>query len=185
MSNSVSHSTHTPSTTDTVDAWYAVWTRVNHERLVVDQLAAKGFSTFLPEMGTWSKRQGQMHVVPTPMFPGYLFVRQRMDKHAYIEMLKVRGLVRILEDGWNRLTPLADDEVAAVQRVVEAKVPVFPHGPLFEGDRVRVTEGPLKGVEGTFVQDRPGCGRLVVSVGLLGRGVAVEVDCTSVTPCSH
>ena len=126
-----------------------------------------------------------MHVVPTPMFPGYLFVRQRMDKHAYIEMLKVRGLVRILEDGWNRLTPLADDEVAAVQRVVEAKVPVFPHGPLFEGDRVRVTEGPLKGVEGTFVQDRPGCGRLVVSVGLLGRGVAVEVDCTSVTPCSH
>lgn len=171
------------STPETCDAWYAVWTRSHCERLVVDQLAAKGFTAFLPEMGTWSKRQGQMHVVSTPMFPGYLFVRQRMDKHAYIEMLKVRGLVRILEDGWNRLTPIAEQEVAAVQRLVEARVPVFPHGPLHEGDRVRVTEGPLKDVEGTFIQDKPGCGRLVVSIGLLGRGVAVEVDGTSVTPC--
>jgi transcription antitermination factor NusG len=169
---------------DIHDAWYAVWTRSHCERLVVDQLTAKGFAAFLPEMGMWSKRQGQMHVVPVPMFPGYLFVRERMDKHAYIEMLKVRGLVRILEDGWTRLTPIPDHEVAAVQRVVEAKVPVFPHGPLHEGDRVRVTDGPLSGVEGTFVEDKPGCGRLVVSVGLLGRGVAVEVDGTSVIPCS-
>src|SRR5688500_16304028 len=180
MSNTQSGSAH-----ESMDAWYAVWTRSHCERLVVDQLAAKGFSTFLPEMGTWSKRQGQLHVIPTPMFPGYLFVRQRMDKHAYIEMLKTRGLVRILEDGWNRLTPIPDHEVAAVQRVVEAKVPVFPHGPMNEGDRVRVTEGVLKDVEGTFIQDKPDCGRLVVSVGLLGRGIAVEVDCTSVTPCSY
>ena len=171
------------STKETIDAWYAVWTRVHSERLVVDQLSAKGFATFLPEMGVWSKRQGQMHVIPTPMFPGYLFVRQRMDKHAYIEMLKTRGLVRILEDGWNRLTPIPDHEVAAVQRVVEAKVPVFPHA-WHEGERVRVTEGPLKDVEGTFIQDKPDCGRLIVSVGLLGRGIAVEVDCTSVTPCA-
>ena len=177
--------TDTESVCAVGDAWYAVWTRSHSERLVGDQLAAKGFSTFLPEMGTWSKRQGQMHVVPMPMFPGYLFVRQRMDKHAYIEMLKVRGLVRILEDGWNRLTPVADHEVAAVQRLVEAGVPVFPHGPLHEGDYVRVTEGPLKGVEGTFVQDKPGCGKLIVSIGLLGRGVAIEVDGTSVKPCSR
>jgi transcription antitermination factor NusG len=180
MSNPAQELTH-----ETIDAWYAVWTRSHCERLVGDQLAAKGFSTFLPEMGTWSKRQGQLHVVPMPMFPGYLFVRQRMDKHAYIEMLKVRGLVRILEDGWNRLTPLVDQEVEAVQRLVEAQVPVFPHGPLFEGDRVRVTEGPLKDVEGTFIEDKAGCGRLVVSIGLLGRGVAIEVDGTSVTPCSR
>ena len=173
------------SANETIDAWYAVWTRVHSERLVVDQLAAKGFATFLPEMGVWSKRQGQMHVIPAPMFPGYLFVRQRMDKHAYIEMLKTRGLVRILEDGWNRLTPIPDHEVAAVQQVVEAKVPVFPHGPMHEGDRVRVTDGALKGVEGTFIQDKPDCGRLIVSVGLLGRGIAIEVDCTSVTPCSY
>src|SRR5688572_21122937 len=142
------------SANDTIDAWYAVWTRVHSERLVVDQLSAKGFAAFLPEMGVWSKRQGQMHVIPAPMFPGYLFVRQRMDKHAYIEMLKTRGLVRILEDGWNRLTPVPDQEVAAIERLLEANVPMFRHGAMHEGDHVRVTSGPLTGLEGVFVQDR-------------------------------
>jgi len=166
------------------EAWYAVWTKSHCERLVLDQLSAKGFPAFLPEVGMWSKRLGRMHVVPVAMFPGYVFVRHQMDKHAYIEMLKVRGLVRILEDGWNRLTPIPDHEVESVERVMQAKVPVFRHA-LHEGDRVRVKEGPLAGVEGVFVQDKPGTGRLIVSVGLLGRGIAVEVDGTSVSPCSH
>ena len=166
------------------DAWYAIWTRSHCERLVLDQLSAKGFAAFLPEIGVWSKRQGKMHVVPAPMFPGYLFVKQRMDKHAYIEMQKVRGLVRILEDGWTRLTPIPDQEVEAVERVQQAGVPMFRHGALQEGDHVRVTGGPLTGVEGMFIEDHPGTGRLVVSVGLLGRGVAVEIDGTSVERCS-
>ena len=165
------------------DNWYAIWTRSHSVRLVFDQLSALGFSTFLPELGMWSKRQGQMHVVSTPMFPGYLFVRDRMDKHAYIEMLKVRGLVRILENGWTRLTPIPDEEVTSIERVMQSGVPVFPHA-LHDGDRVRVTDGPLKGVEGVFVADRRDTGRLVVSIGLLGRGIAVEVDCTNVTPCT-
>jgi transcription antitermination factor NusG len=166
------------------DAWYAIWTRSHCERLVLDQLSAKGFTAFLPEIGVWSKRQGRMHVVNAPMFPGYLFVRQRMDKHAYIEMQKVRGLVRILEDGWTRLTPIPDSEVEAVARVQQAGVPMFRHGALHHGDLVRVTDGPLTGVEGIFVEDHPGTGRLVVSVGLLGRGVAVEIDGTSVERCA-
>ena len=165
------------------DAWYAIWTRSHCERLVHDQLSAKGFASFLPEIGLWSKRQGRLHVVPAPMFPGYLFVRHSMDKHAYIEMQKVRGLVRILEDGWNRLTPIPDQEVEAVERVQQAGLPMFRHGAMHQGDHVRVTAGPLTGVEGIFVQDN-GTGRLVVSVGLLGRGVAVEIDGTGVEPCS-
>jgi transcription antitermination factor NusG len=164
-------------------AWYAIWTRSHSERLVYDQLSALGFSAFLPELGMWSKRQGQMHVVPMPMFPGYLFVRDSMDKHAYIEMLKVRGLVRILENGWTRLTPIPDEEVSSIERVMQAGLPMLPHA-LHEGDLVRVTEGPLKGVEGVFVQDKPESGRLIVSIGLLGRGIAVEVNCTSITPVS-
>ena len=165
------------------DAWYAIWTRSHSERLVHDQLAALGFSAFLPELGIWSKRQGRMHVVPSPMFPGYLFARTHMDKHAYIEMLKVRGLVKILENGWTRLTPIPEEEVQSIERVMQAGVPMLPHA-LQEGDMVRVTDGPLKGVEGVFLKDKPDSGRLIVSVGLLGRGVAVEVDCCSITPCS-
>lgn len=165
-------------------AWYAVWTHSHCERLVSDHLAARGFEAFLPEMRTWSKRAGKKRLMQVPMFPGYLFVRHAIDKHSYVEMLKVRGLVRVLEGGWSKLTPIPDDEIAAIQRIAGADVPVLPHASLVQGARVRVTDGPLTGLEGVFVQDKPAKGRLIASVALLGRSVAVEVDCTSVAAVS-
>jgi transcription antitermination factor NusG len=164
-------------------AWYAVWTRSHYEYTVRDQLQAKGFDAFLPEMGQWSRGAGSQRVVRAPIFPGYLFVRACMDKHRYIDALSVRGIVKILEDGWKRLTPVEDHEVSALELVHQSDLPVLPHSSMVQGDHVRVTAGPLSGAEGYFVQDHPSKGRLVVSIGLLGRGVAVELDCTAVTPC--
>lgn len=161
-------------------AWYAVWTQSHFEQSVSQQLSAKGFTAFLPEMSVWSKRGGEQRLIRVPMFPGYLFVHDEMDKRSYIEILKARGVVRVLEDGWSRLTPVPDAEIDAIQQVVKAEVPVFAHDSLSRGDRVEVTEGPLAGLEGLFVQDRPTKGRLVLNVNLLGRSVAVEVDCTAV-----
>jgi transcription antitermination factor NusG len=165
------------------NAWYGVWTRSHCERQVAEHLSAKGFPAFLPEMGLWSTRAGQTRVIHVPMFPGYLFVHAAMDKQRYVEMLKVRGIVRILEDGWTRLTPIPDAQVHAIQRLVDAQVPVFPYPHLRHGDRVRVVDGPLTGLEGIFVHDKLRKGRLVLSVDLLGRSVSAEVDCTAVTPC--
>jgi transcription antitermination factor NusG len=161
-------------------AWYAVWTQSHFEQSVSQQLSAKGFDAFLPEMTIWSKRGGEQHLIKVPMFPGYLFVRDEMDKSSYIEILKARGVVRILEDGWTRLTPVPDVEIDAIRQVVTADVPVYAHDHLSRGDRVEVTDGPLTGLEGFFVQDKPTKGRLVLNVELLGRSVAVEVDCTAV-----
>jgi transcriptional antiterminator NusG len=174
---------HQPRT-DGRQAWYAVWTQSHYENIVAGQLSAKGFSAFLPEMSVWSKRDGQMRVIRVPMFPGYLFVRDSMDKTSYIEILKSRGVVRILEDGWTRLTPVPDEEIEAIQQVVGADVPVFPHANLAQGARVTVTEGPLAGLEGIFIQGKATKGRLVINVELLGRSVAVEVDGSAVKACS-
>jgi transcription antitermination factor NusG len=119
-------------------------------------------------------------MVRMPLFPGYLFVRGVMEKERYIDILKVRGIVKVLEDGWTRLTPIPEDEISALQQIVDADVPVFPHPHLKQGDRVRVIAEPLAGLEGIFVQDKSSKGRLVVSVDLLGRSVAVELDVTDV-----
>ena len=162
--------------------WYAIWTRSNCERLVADQLAGKGFATFLPEMAARSTRDGKAHIVPVPMFPGYLFLRHTLDKRSYVDILKARGIVRILEGGWQRLTPIANEEVGAIQRLVESGVPILPHVYFREGDPVRVVAGPLAGVEGMFLRDKPHRGRLVVSVNLLQTSVAVEVDAAFVEP---
>ncbi len=98
------------------------------------------------------------------MFPGYLFIHHGMEKKSYIEILNARGVVRVLEGGWNRLTPIADGEMEGIQRVVKAGVPVSPHLYFNQGDRVRVLDGPLTGLEGIFVRDKPNKRRLVVSI---------------------
>jgi transcription antitermination factor NusG len=163
-------------------AWYAAWTRSHCERTVAQQLSARGFETFLPEIATWSRRGGEAHLIQAPMFPGYLFVRAAIDKQRYVDMLKVRGLVRVLGDGWDRLAPVCAAEIEAIQRVVDANVAVMPHAHLACGDRVVVVSGPLAGVEGIFVQQQPQKGRLVLSVNLLGRSVAIEIDRFAIVP---
>jgi len=169
--------------------WYAVWVRSHFEQLVQDQLSARGFRPFLPTIKTWSRRGGTRHVIPVPMFPGYLFVHHAMDKHGYVQVLQARGVVRILGERWDRLAPVDDAEIAAIQQLSKTDVHVLPHPYLREGQRVRIVDGPLTGLEGVLLQVKPGKGLLVVSLELLQRSVAVEVDCTRVvsigTPPPH
>ena len=159
--------------------WYALWTKSHCEQLVCDQLAAKGFQVFLPKIEVWSRRNGGRHCISVPMFPGYLFLHQAMDLNSYIEVLKTRELVRILGDGRNRLAVVPDAEVDAIQKVVQAHLPALLYPYLREGQRVRITKGPLAGVEGILVHTKPNKGLLVLSIELFHRSVAVEVDCTS------
>ena len=158
--------------------WYAVWSKSHCEQMVFDQLAAKGFQVFLPKMEVWSRRNGGRHRISVPMFPGYLFLHHAMDLNSYIEVLKTRELVRILGDGRDRLAVIPDAEVEAIQKVVQAHLPSLLYPYLHEGQRVRITKGPLAGVEGILVHTKPNKGLLVLSIELFQRSVAVEVDCT-------
>jgi transcriptional antiterminator NusG len=162
--------------------WFALWTHSHCEHLVRDQLVAKGFEAFLPTIRTWSRRAGRQRLIPLPMFPGYLFVHQAMDKRSYVEIAKSKGLVRILGARWDHLTAVSDTEVEALQRIQSTELAVMPHPYLREGQRVRINDGPLAGVEGILVRTRPSRGLLVLSVDLLHQSVAVELDCTLVTP---
>jgi transcriptional antiterminator NusG len=178
----ISQATSNPSMSSAQANWFALWTHPHCEPLVENQLAAKGFSTLLPMISVWSRRGGNRHLIRIPMFPSYLFVRHSMDKQSYVEIVKTRGLTRILGDRWDRLAVIDDADIEAIQRVMQAEVPVLPHPYLREGQRVRITDGPLKDVEGLLVHVKPNKGHLVLSIELLQRSVAVEVDCTQVAP---
>ena len=160
--------------------WYALYTRSHGEQLVYGQLAAKGFHVFLPKIQIWSRRAGQPHLIATPMFPTYLFLRHAMGKLTYLEVRKARGLVRILGERWDRLGVVPDAEIEAIQKVVYARLPALPYPYLKEGQHVRITDGPLEGTEGIFVRSKLTKGLLVLSVDLLQRSIVVEVDCSAV-----
>lgn len=160
--------------------WHVLWTRSNCEQLVHDQLTAKGYEMFLPRVGRWSRRGGLRYLAHIPMFSGYLFIRQAMDKGNYIEVCKARGLARILGDRWDRLGTVPDREIEAIQKVVGADMPTVTHPYLREGQRVRVIRGPLANAEGILLKTEPKEGLLVLSVDLLRRSIAVRIDCTLV-----
>jgi transcriptional antiterminator NusG len=166
----------------TTNTWYALWTASHCERLVRDQLVGRGFDAFLPESPIWSRRGGTRRLIEAPMFPGYLFLRHAMDKASYVEVKKTRGLVQVLGDSWDRLHAIPADEIEAIRRVHEARVPALPHPYLRVGQPVRLVGGPLAGLRGVLSQTSPDRGVVVLSVHMLARSVAVQVACTDVEP---
>jgi transcription antitermination factor NusG len=158
--------------------WRVLWTHSNCEQLVCDQLGAQGFELFLPTIEAWSRRGGVRHRARIPLFGGYLFLRHTMDKASYLEVCKARGLVRVLGKRWNELETVPDSEIGAIQKLIHSELPILPYPYLREGQRVRITDGPLADVEGILVRGNPRTGLLVVSVELLRRSVAVHLDCT-------
>ena len=112
------------------------------------------------------------------MFRAYLFLRHAVDKASYLEVCRARGLVRLLGQRWDQLEAVPDSEIDAIQKLVRSELPIFPYPYLREGQRVRITDGPLANVEGMVVRGNPKKGLLVVSVELLRRSVAVHLDCT-------
>jgi transcription antitermination factor NusG len=160
-------------------AWYAVWTRSHCEQLVTEQLQAKGFSVFLPKVLRWARSARGRCKAERILFPGYLFVDAVLDKRAHAAILESRGVVRVLGDGWDRLARVPEEEMHAVRRMTAA-AGAFAHDVPIDGDRVRITGGPLQGLEGWFIRARPARGLFVISVTLLHRSVAVEVDAAHV-----
>jgi transcription antitermination factor NusG len=77
--------------------------------------------------------------------------------------------------------PIPDREIEAIQAVTRSGLPVKPWPFLKVGQRVVVTAGPLRGVEGILIEFRK-TWHVIVSVELLQRSVAAEVDLDSVSP---
>jgi transcription antitermination factor NusG len=164
--------------------WHVLWTHSNCEEVVHEQLTAWGFHPFLPRIDTWSQRGGRQRLASRPLFPGYLFLNDRLDKRSHTRVRGARGLARVLGEGWERPAVVPAGEIDGIRTLVSARVPAFAHPYLREGRRVRIVAGPLAGVDGVLAKVCPGKGLVVLSVHLLQRSVAVEVDCTQVAPSS-
>jgi transcription antitermination factor NusG len=168
------------TTGESAAAWHVLWTRSNCEQKVTDHLSATGFHPFLPKVSSWSWRAGRRHLIHTPLFPGYLFLNDALDKASHVELRKSPGLAAVLGDGWDRPARVPAHEVEAIRRVVGSGAEVRPHPYLREGQRVRIVTGPLGGLDALLVRQRPSRGLVVVSVHLLQRSVAVELDISEV-----
>jgi len=157
--------------------WFALQVRARYELGIADHLDGKGYELFLPLYKCRKRWSDRVKEVEAPLFPGYLFCR--LNPQDRLPILKTPGVIQVV--GMNR-TPTAVDEheIQAIQAMVASGIPNQPWPFLATGDRVRIESGPLTGLEGILVEFK-GNHRLVLSVTLLQRSVAVEIDSAFVT----
>ena len=158
--------------------WFAlqVWSR--RESLTATYLQGQGYECFLPLSKSIRRWSDRMKEVEQPLFPGYLFCR--FDLHNRGPILMTPGVWQIVGMGRTPM-PVEESEVEAIRQALASGLPsqLWPY--LRIGQRVRVNHGCLNNLEGILINFK-GSNRVVLSVTLLQRSVAMEIDLAWVTP---
>ena len=125
-----------------------------------------------PARGTTGASGGRSFASYIPFFPGYVFLR------GNTQVLRDNLVVRLLDVPDQALL---DVELGQLRDLQKAGAPLIPFPWLGPGDAVRIQEGPFRGYLGVVVREK-GTQRLVVSVSMLRRSVAVELERESLAP---
>ncbi len=152
--------------------WFALRVRPRSEQVVAASAANKGFETFLPVFEARRKWSDRYQTVELPLFPGYIFSRLKVEHR--LPLLMIPNVLHFVGIGRTPV-PVDAEEIDAIQTAVRSGLLTEPWPFLTVGQKVRLEEGPLAGIEGLLVEVRKQR-RLVVSVSLLGRSVAVVID---------
>lgn len=158
--------------------WYALRVRSHYEHTVALHLRARGFESFLPLYQCYRRWSDRFKECELPLFPGYVF--SRFDPLNRLPVLSIPGVVNPVVIG--RIpVPVDETELTAIQTAVKSGLRRSPWPFLQVGQKVRIEQGSLCGIEGILVGFR-GQERLVLSVSLLQRSIAVQVEESWVRP---
>jgi len=152
--------------------WFALRVRPRYERQVSDAIAAKGYGTLFPTYAIsrrWSDRVKKMQA---PLFDGYVFCQ--LDVTERLPVLTTPGVLHFVGVGKSPV-PIDPAEILSIQTAVQSGSLMRPWPFLREGERVRISDGPLRNVEGILLHANRD-DLVVLSVSLLQRSIAVNID---------
>jgi transcription antitermination factor NusG len=155
--------------------WYAVHTRSRFEMKVFEGFLGKSIEAFVPRIQVMSRRKDRRKKILIPLLPGYVFVRFDMTPEVYWDIIKTTGVVRMVSFHGEPV-PARDDEVASLMILDGTDRTVQNRAYVRTGDRVLIMDGPLKGLVGFYLRRKGQSDKVVVSVELLKRSLAVEVE---------
>jgi transcription antitermination factor NusG len=154
------------------DSWFALHVRPRFESAVETQLGGKGYEVFLPTFVCKRRWSDRVKSIVKPLFPGYVFCRFNVGQR--LPILITPGVNSIVGIGKVPI-PVDPEEIFAIRSVIDSGAASFPCDYIREGELVQIESGPLEGLVG-IVQRTKSSERLVVSLTLLMRSVAVEID---------
>jgi len=158
--------------------WYAAYTHPRHEKRVAEQLGQREVECFLPLYDSLRRWKDRRKLVQLPLFPGYVFVCIALkDRLRVLEIPSVVHLVRFN----GHPAPLPQEEIEALRAGLAGGACAEPHPYLTVGRRVRLKSGPLAGLTGILLR-RKGKFRVVISIEVIQRSVAVQIDARELEP---
>jgi transcription antitermination factor NusG len=152
--------------------WFAIQVRIGRERTARLLLENVGYETFLPTCGHKHRWQEGVKERELPLLSGFLFCR--MNPHDRLPVLRTEGVIQIVGTE-KTAVPVEDEELAAIQQIIKSGLPAMPWPYLPLGNVAYLAKGPLQGLSGVLIKGKFGM-KLIVSVTLLQRSVAVEID---------
>ncbi len=160
------------------EQWYVTYTCANHEKRVAAELAARSVEYFLPLYRSVRRWKDRRVALDLPLFPGYVFVRFALRDR--LRVLQIPSVVRLV--GFNgQPATLPDEEMEILRSGLTRQLGAEPHAYLRVGCRVRITNGPLAGLEGILKRKKNNL-RVVVSLERIQRSIIVDVDGSDVQP---
>jgi transcription antitermination factor NusG len=158
--------------------WYAACTSPRHEKRVAQQLEGNRVQYFLPLYQSVRRWKDRRKTIELPLFPGYIFVHVALRDR--LRVLRLPGVVQFVAFG-GKPAVLPDAEIESLRDGLMRGLRAEPHPYLKVGRRVRVHHGPMSGMEGILVRRKEKF-RVVLSIDLIQRSVAVEVDESEIEP---
>jgi transcription antitermination factor NusG len=158
--------------------WWVAHVRSRQEKALARHLHPLGVPFYLPQREHAVRRHGRTRRSYLPLFPGYFFFRGGAAER--IAALRSNLVVKVLEVSNQELL---SEELGQLRQLQLAGASLEPWETLVEGAPVRIVEGAFQGYFGVVVRggERP---RLVVSVSILRKAVAVELDRSAVVGLS-
>jgi transcription antitermination factor NusG len=151
--------------------WWCLHTKPRQEKSVGRELRKQELTFYLPQVLKEDRTPGGRKIRSVlPLFTSYLFLHG--DHNARLAAMRGNRLVAVLE--------VADQDalerdLRQIQKMLSSGLPVTAEPTVPVGARVRITTGPLTGVEGTVIR-RGKRDEFVAVVRFLGRGATVDLE---------
>lgn len=156
--------------------WYVAYTKARQEHMAKDNLLRQGYSVYLPQMKVVRRIRGRHQVRLEPLFPRYLFVQPGSSDQSIAPVRSTFGVTGIVR--FNHAPAVMKPETLQGIRELELRQSAATDeelSPFRPGERIRVAEGPLSGLEGLVSSASQQ--RIIVLLHLLGRDTRVSISC--------
>lgn len=166
-----------PDTHAGIPNWYAIYCRHKHERVVHDVLTAKGINSYLAEYETRAQWGTRLRKIRKNLLPGYVLVQMpARDSEIYLSVVQTHGVVKIVGRPWPQLSAIPVEQIESVKLLLGSQKYFEETAYFSAGESVEVIAGPLAGLTGRVIDSTSRRSRVIISIDLLHRSVAVEVD---------